>query len=142
MAATTLFCRCSRAPPRSIGAMSGLFAIRLVRHWKTRASPEPFAPPAGSRIAATSGSVVGLPSAASAQSAGIGTRLSLATLSFPPAATLVAMSRVIGRWRPVGNEKAMGLLWSPAAFAPNGAMLGGLATIAIPAIPSAAAISE
>ena len=36
----------------------------------------------------------------------------------------------------------MGLLWSPAAFAPNGAMLGGLATIAIPAIPSAAAISE
>ena len=84
--------------------MSGLFAIRLVRHWKTRASPEPFAPPAGSRIAATSGSVVELPSAASAQSAGIGTRLSLATSSFPPAATLVAMSRVIGRWRPAGNE--------------------------------------
>ena len=36
----------------------------------------------------------------------------------------------------------MGLLWSPAALAPKGAMFGGLATIAIPAIPSEAAISE
>jgi hypothetical protein len=67
--------------------------------------------------------------------------LSRARLSFPPAATLVAMSRQSGRWRPAGTAIEMGLLWRPATRAPNGAMLGGLHTMAIPAMPASAAIS-
>ena len=68
--------------------------------------------------------------------------LSSATSSFPRAATLVAMSSIRGRCLFPGTQMAMGLLWTPAARAPCGAVLGGLHTMEMPAMPSLAAISE
>ena len=115
--------------------------IRLVSVSNIMASPEPLGPPNGRRIFARFASVVGCPVSSSAHPGGSGTPLSRARLSFPPAATLVAMSTQRGRCRPAGTAIEIGLLWTPAARAPNGAMFGGLHTMAIPAMPASAAIS-
>ena len=66
--------------------------------------------------------------------------LSVARFSLPPATTLVAMSSTRLLSFP-GAAMAMGLLWTPAALAPNGAMFGGLHTDAMPAMPASAAIN-
>ena len=128
--------------PWNAGSRSGFPTIRLERHSNIIARPEPLYPPNGIRMVASFGSVVGFPSLSRAHPSGIETPLSIARVSFPPAATLVAMSSRSGRCRFPGTAMAIGLLCSPAARAPCGAMFGGLHTSAMPAMPSRAAISE
>ena len=69
MAAMKLFWmpRLTSRVPDSCGSSSGLPTIRLDRHSNISASPDPFGPPAGSRMSASFGSVVGSPAEVAAQ---------------------------------------------------------------------------
>ena len=132
-----LFCtpRDVGARPVMLGSNSGLPTMMFESVANIRASPEPFGPANGSNTLSKLGTVVGFPSGSSDHSVGIDTPLSWARLSFPPATTLVAMSRTSGSRSLAGTAMAMGLLCTPLPFEPKGAMLGGLHTTAIPAMP-------
>ena len=101
------------------------------------ASAPPFAPPIGSSAPprAAFGSVVALPSASTAQSAGIVLPAFSAATIFPRAATDIARSMTSGGWAPGrGAAKARGLVPSIGLRPPQNA-------IAFGELPSTIAIS-
>src|SRR5262249_9794469 len=98
-------------------ASSGFPVTRLVMHSISSDSADPFAPPSGSRIAASSASVVGFPFLSSAWPSSSGVRVIFACLSFPIDMTLEAMSSAIGPCSP-GTARASGAVDTPAARAP------------------------
>ena len=86
-------------------------------------------------LIASFGSVVGLPSAAIAQSAGIGLPAAAARRILPIAVALIAMSTSTG-WVPlVGTAKAIGLFPVIASAPPGAGSKGRVFDITIPTQP-------
>src|SRR5580698_7492517 len=103
----------------------------------TKARPNPFGPAAGASmpLIASFGSVVGLPSAAIAQSAGMDLPAAAARRILPIAVALRAMSTLTGCTPLLGTATAIGLL-PVIASAPPGAGNSGLVfDITIPTQP-------
>src|SRR3954469_4264288 len=98
-------------------ARSGLALTRLVMHSIRSERPEPLAPPSGRRMAASPGSVLGLPFLSSAWPCSSAVPVRLACLSFPMDRMLEAMSSAIGPFSP-GTARASGAVETPAARAP------------------------
>src|SRR5580698_9057473 len=106
----------------------------------TKERPNPFGPAAGASIPliASFGSVVGLPSAAIAQSAGIGLPAAAARRILPIAVALSAISTSTG-WAPlVGSAKAIGLLPVMASAPPGAGNNGRVFDMTMPTQPFSA----
>src|SRR5215470_8525535 len=108
----------------------------------TKASPNPFGPAAGSSmpLIAAAGSVVGRPSASTAQSAGMLLPAAAARRILPIAVALKAMSTSTGNSPADGSAMAIGLLPTSASAPPGAGSSGRVFDNTMPMQPSPAII--
>src|SRR5918992_2729707 len=89
---------------------------------------------------AAAGSVVGAPSASTAQPAGIGSPRCLARYTLPRATAVLAMSMTRTSWPPAGAAIDHGLVPTVLRRPPQGAMAGLALVVRMATQPSRAAI--